>query len=156
MFCLDVFTEELQLLFEYFLMVISRLNFYVSPCKTVLICLSLELMKLSIIFFNVSCHRLFFSFFNPYNLGIFIFMLHSTEFCFYFLFSYFLFLWAYFTVLFPHVLYWIHSSFLNFILLCVFKAVNLSLSSVLIKPHTLWKVMPSLVFLSMNILLLPL
>ena len=84
-------------------MVISRLNFYVSPCKTVRLCLSLEFMKLSIIFFNVVI--VFFFFFNPYNLGIFIFMLYSTEFCFYFLFSYFLFLWAYSTVLFPHVLY---------------------------------------------------
>ena len=44
-------------------MVISRLNFYVSPCKTVRLCLSLEFMKLSIIFFNVVI--VFFFLFQP-------------------------------------------------------------------------------------------
>ena len=146
-FHLDFYTEELWLLFEYFLMVI-RLNFYVSPCKTVLLCLSLKFMKLPI--FLMSHVIVFFFFFNLYNLGIAIFMLYSTEFCFYFLSSYFLFLWAYSVVIFPHVSYWIHSLFLKFILHCVFKAINLSLSSILVKPHKFWEVMPSLVLLSMN------
>ena len=84
-------------------MVISRLSFYVSPCKTVLLCLSLKFMKLPI--FLMSHVIVFFFFFNLYNLGIVIFMLYSTEFCFYFLFSYFLFLWAYSIVIFPHVSY---------------------------------------------------
>ena len=129
-------------LFQYSLTVISNSLLIFLPVKLSTLS-KFKIYEVEHSTFQCLLYHSFFPFSNMYNLGVlFLFSIPlSSALIFIFCLS----LWVYSVALFllSHVEHLAHL----FLVIphCVFKAINLSLSPVLMVPHKFWKIMPSLV-----------